>query len=93
MAFADLFGHSPASKEFKDIGNQRPSTAERKAELLLKLGAELKRVPKKLGSASIQATRQWAQVRESCAKTAKKRNASVREIEDALASLTEANAD
>lgn len=35
----DLFGHEAPAKQFRDIRNQRPSAAQEKAQLLLRLGA------------------------------------------------------
>lgn len=88
----DLFGHAEAAKQFKDIGNQRPSTAEQKAVLLMQLGAELKVVPPHVRNGSIQDVRAWTAKRDVCVKAANKRNASVKEIENALHTMRLINA-
>lgn len=41
----DLFGYAPPRAIFKDIRNQRPSTAEEKAALCLTLGELCRKVP------------------------------------------------
>jgi hypothetical protein len=42
---SDLFGHIEPSAPFKDIGNQRPSVAEEKAQLCLTLNRLLQTPP------------------------------------------------
>jgi hypothetical protein len=56
---SDLFGHIEPSAPFKDIGNQRPSVAEEKAQLCLTLNRLLQTPPRALGAASIQRVREW----------------------------------
>lgn len=70
--------------QFRDIGNQRASTAEGKAVLLLELGGLLNHIPHKVRSASINSTRQWVALRAEVAKVAKNQRSSVGQIRAAI---------
>jgi hypothetical protein len=84
---SDLFGFSAPSRPFKDVRNQRPSIAERKAELLLELGALLNKVPLKVRDGSVQTVRQWQFTRAAAAKIAANRRSSIDDLTRAIGSM------
>lgn len=86
---SDLFGFSSPSKPFKDIRNQRDSTAEKKAALKLELGRLIDRVPPSVRDGSVQAVCHWQLTRDAAAKVAKNSRASINDIERAINSMAQ----
>lgn len=81
---SDLFGHAQPQAQFKDIRNQRSSTAEEKAELSLRLGRLINKCPASVVNGSVQITRQWLHEREQARKLVKSPRASVNELRSAI---------
>ena len=80
-------GDLRAQKPFKDIRNQRASTAEQKAERLLILGRLLNRVPEAVKNGSVQAVRSWQDARSLAAKISKSPRSSLHDIESAISKM------
>lgn len=78
----DWIGGGTSPKPFKDIRRQRDGIAERKAELLLELGALITKAPASVINGSIQSVRQW-----SAAKIAGNKRSSVIDLERAISSM------
>lgn len=78
-------GISP--KEFRDIRNQRSSTAETKANLLLDLGRMINKVPPHIMAAGIERTREWVAARDAAAKIAASSRSSIPDLTRAIASM------
>ncbi len=71
MSQIDWIGREESPRLFSDIGNQRPSTAEQKAEALLRLGRLINRIPPVVANGgSVDQVRAWKRVRGECAKVA-----------------------
>lgn len=87
MAFLDLLGHEELRTEFKDIRSTRESVAARKAELLMTLGALIRKVPACVLGGSIQITQAWAADQKAAAKIAGAKAASAPDIERAIATM------
>lgn len=85
----DLFGHATAKEPFKDIRNQRPSTAEEKAQLCLVLGEKVKRCPPSVTSGSIQVTRAWVATQKSAIKVLRSSRSSVFDLQQAIKSMSD----
>lgn len=85
MSQIDWIGASEKkSRSFKDISNQRPSTAEQKARLCHQIGALINRVPKSIMSAGIERTREWRAARDLSAKAVQSSRTSTTELQIAL---------
>jgi hypothetical protein len=70
---------------FRDIRNQRPSTAEEKAQLLKILGELMNKVPDRIRSGgSIEEVRRWKLERGEVAKVAGNRRSSTHDIRSAI---------
>lgn len=87
MAFLDLLGREQPRVEFKDIRNTRESVAARKAELLMTLGALIRKVPPCITGGGIEATQMWVADQKASAKVAASKTASVPDIERAIATM------
>lgn len=76
---SDLFGHSgtSATRPFRDIGNQRSSTAEDKATLCKRLNELLRRVPPFVNGGSVQQVREWKHQHAAMLKQLKAKSTSV----------------
>ena len=83
----DFVGDLPPPPAFKDIRATRPTVAEEKAALLLKLGPHLTKVPHSVANGSVNLTREWRRVRDAAAKVAGNKRASVHEIQSAINSF------
>lgn len=77
----------PSPPQFRDIRNQRPSTAEQKAVALLRLGQLLKRVHAQIRDGSVQRVREWKACHAAALKVAGNSRSSVTEITSACHSL------
>lgn len=87
MSQVDWVGEQPR-KPFKDIRNQRDSTAEEKAKLLLALGELINTIPPKIkGGGPVNDVREWKRVRGECAKVAGNARASVPDITAAISNM------
>jgi hypothetical protein len=87
MTQLDAFSEAPAAPPFRDIRNTRPSVAEEKATLALRLGELIKRAPKRIASGSIQDTRRWVKEHAAAVKVARSTRASVFDLEGAIRRL------
>lgn len=89
MKQIDLVGDlpEPESPKFKDVRNLRPTIAEEKAELCLRIGVLCRKPPACVANGSIQTTREWVAAMKSAMATAKKARASVPELTAALSSM------
>jgi hypothetical protein len=88
MSQIDFVGGLPAPKPFKDIRSTRPSAAEAKAELCLRLGRLCATVPPSVRNGSIQTVRDWKQHQEKALKLAKNARASVPELTAAISNMS-----
>jgi len=77
----------PERKQFKDVKNLRPTIAEEKAELCLRIGVLCRKPPACVQNGSIQTTREWVAAMKSAMATAKKVRATVPELTAALSSM------
>jgi hypothetical protein len=84
----DLFGFAEPRAEFKDIRNQRPSTAEEKAELCATLNTLLRRSPKPATVASIEQTRHFKHVHKTALKVLQNKASSRQELRSAINSIS-----
>ena len=89
MKQIDLVGGLPEQepKPFKDVKNLRPTIAEEKAELCLRIGVLCRKPPPSVAHGSIQMTREWIAAMKSAMATAKKVRASVPELTAAISSM------
>ena len=78
---------SVTRKSFKDIRNQRPSTAERKAQLCLEIRKLALRPPSSVLGGSIQQVQKWVAAQESALKVCNGVKSSVAQLELAVKSL------
>jgi hypothetical protein len=85
----DFIGGLPEheAKPAKVISNQRPTIAEEKAELCLRIGVLCRKPPACVANGSIQTTREWIAAMKSAMATAKKVRASVPELTAAISSM------
>lgn len=67
--------------------NIRPTIAEEKAELVLKLGKRINTVPESVKNGSVQVVREWRDARQKAAKVAGNQRASVQELQSAINSM------
>lgn len=77
----------PDAPRFKDCKNLRPTIAEQKAELVLRIGTLCRKPPANVAHGSIQATREWVAAMKSAMAVAKKVRASVPELTAAVSSM------
>lgn len=77
----------PERKPFKDVRNLRPTVAEEKAQLCLRIGELCKKPPACVANGSIQLTRQWVEARKAALAVAKRMKATVPELTAALSSM------
>lgn len=87
MSQIDWVGGGVAPKPFRDIRNQRSSTAETKANLLLDLGKLINKVPPHIMAAGIKRTREWVAARDAAAKIAANPRASIPDLTRAIANM------
>jgi hypothetical protein len=87
MSQMDWVGGGVAPRSLKDIRNQRSSTAETKAQLLLDLGALINKVPPQIMSAGIERTREWRAARDAAAKIAASSRSSIPDLTRAITSM------
>jgi hypothetical protein len=80
-------GANLSPKPSKTIANQRPTVAEEKAELCLRIGVLCRKPPACVANGSIQTTREWIAAMNSAMATAKKVRASVPELTAAISSM------
>lgn len=80
-------GSNLSPKQTKPISNQRPTVAEEKAELCLRIGVLCKKPPASIINGSVQMTREWVAARKAAMATAKKVRASVPELTAAISSM------
>jgi hypothetical protein len=85
----DFFGGQvELSQQFKDIANQRPTVAERKACLTLELGRLCQRIPTAIKTGgSVNVVREWRAVVAIGQKIASNRRSSIAEITAATSNL------
>lgn len=83
----DWVGGGKPAKSFRDIRNQRPSTAERKAELALDIKRLALKPPASVISGSVQTVRAWRTAQEAAMKVAGSSRSSVVDLELAVKSL------
>lgn len=89
MRQVDFFASQPDSRpEFRDIRNTRPSSAEEKAILLLRLGELIRRVPPSVANGSINKTRQWLSIQRRATQVAASTRSSAMEISSAIQDLS-----
>ena len=84
---ADLFGFAQPVAQFRDIRNTRPSVAEQKAELCLRLSQMCRKVPPSICSADIKTTRNFVHHLGAAKKILAKKSASVQELQTAISQL------
>ena len=87
MSQMDWVGGGVAPKPFKDISNQRSSTAETKANLLLNLGKLINKVPIHIMAAGIERTREWVAARDAAAKIANNSRSSIPDLTRAITNM------
>lgn len=83
----DLFGDLIPTRVEPTYARMRPSLAEEKAELALKLGALCKKVPGFLSEASVQGVRAWLDVQKSALKMLKSPRASAHQLQSAISAM------
>lgn len=86
MSQIDWIGDTP-SKPFRDIRNQRPTVAERKAELALEIRTLALRPPPSVVNGSVQFVRRWRAVQEAAMKVSSNSRSSVVDLELAIKNL------
>lgn len=77
----------PPLTPFKDIRNTRSSVAEEKAVLCRRLNDVLRRVPRSIGSASVQSVRAWQAAHKAAKKVLESKASSVQQLASALSSM------
>lgn len=87
MQAADLFGYTPPQPTFKDIRNQRPSTAEEKAALCLTLGELCRKVPDSIRDGDVKKVREWRAHAEKAQKVLAGKRSSIAELTTAIAQM------
>lgn len=87
MNAVDLFGYAPPRATFKDIRNQRPSTAEEKAALCLTLGELCRKVPPSICNGDVKAVREWRAHLEKAQKVLSGKRSSIHELTSAIAQM------
>lgn len=80
----DWVGGTKPAKSFRDIRNQRPSTAERKAELCLEIKALALKAPPCVINGGVQTVRKWIAAQQQAMKVAGSSRSSVVELELAV---------
>lgn len=78
-AFSDQY-----QRQFADIPNQRPSTAEQKAQLCLTLKQLCDKPPHAVVNGGISTVRAWNAASEECRKVCAKVSSSVSQLEAAI---------
>lgn len=79
----DAFGDRQ-QRQFADIRNQRPSTAEQKAQLCLTLKRLCDKPPQNVVNVGIATVRAWKTASEECRKVCAKVSSSVPQLEAAI---------
>jgi hypothetical protein len=74
----------PERKAFKDVRNLRPTVAEEKAELCLRIGFLCKKPPASIINGSVQMTREWVAARKAAMAAAGKVRSTVPELTSAV---------
>jgi hypothetical protein len=90
MSQHDMFGAAdePATqKPFRDIRNTRPTVAEEKAQLVMRLGLLINRAPPSINKGSINLVCAWKDARAAAAKVAANKRASVHELSAAISNM------
>jgi hypothetical protein len=88
MMQLDWIGGEKPGARFKDVRNTRPSIAEEKAELALRLGDLINKAPPALAAGgSINAVREWRVARAAAAKIAGNSRSSVQELTSAISNM------
>jgi len=77
----------PERKPFKDVKNLRPTIAEEKAELCLRIGVMCRKPPASVCGGTVQATQVWVDAMKRALKVAKKSKATVPELTAVLSSM------
>lgn len=85
---ANLLGDEIAAEPFKDIRNQRPSAADEKAQLCMRLNALLRRTPPPDLIATVQQARAFGIAHKQALKKLNGRNTSRPELAEAFNSLS-----
>ncbi len=80
-------GAAPVKTFLGQVHDTRPSVAEEKAELLLKLGKLMKRPPPGVANGSVQITRRWLADRKKAEKVAASSRTSVPELHGAISMM------
>lgn len=83
----DLFGYVEPRPEFKDIRNQRPSTAEEKAALCLTLGELCRKCPASIRGGNVKQVREWRAHADKAQKVLGSRRSSIAELTAAIAQM------
>lgn len=84
---ADLFGYTPPRADFKDIRNQRPSTAEEKASLCLTLGGLCRKVPPSICNGNVKQVREWRVHALKAQKVLASKRSSIAELTNSIAQM------
>lgn len=80
-------GANLSPKPAKSISNQRPTVAEEKAELCLRIGVLCKKPPASIINGSVQMTREWVAARKAAMSTAGKVRSTVPELTAAVSRM------
>lgn len=84
---ADLFGYVKPRPGFKDIRNQRPSTAEEKAALCLTLNDLCRKCPQSICNADVKQVREWRAHAEKAQKVLASKRSSIAELTSSIAQM------
>ncbi|RUR69050.1 hypothetical protein EJP67_18490 [Variovorax guangxiensis] len=84
---ATCSGTPPPQPAFKDIRNQRPSTAEEKAALCLTLGELCRKVPHSICNGGVKSVREWRAHLEQAKKVLGAKRSSIAELTNAIAQM------
>lgn len=88
MSQLDFISDAPQQTLFKDIRNTRPSVAEEKAELCLRLRAMCIKPPPSVVNGSIQRTREWLAAQKDALALVKGTRATVPQLQSAITNMT-----
>lgn len=83
----DFIGGGQVAAPLKDIRATRPSVAEQKAELCLRLNHLCKTWPPKVRDGSINKAREWVGAQQAALKIIKSSRASVQELTSAIGNM------
>jgi hypothetical protein len=78
---------APQQKKVPEVRNTRPSTAEEKAALALRLNELCRRCPRSVAQGSIQTVREWTAEQQKALKALKSKTASVHQLQSAVSAM------